>query len=132
MKKVDAIVQTVMIGMCIITAVTIYIPMLILPFIGLWQLITSGVAFFYRKNTRKIDQTLLKIYWLAVFGYAVLSAISYIIFPSRDFTMILLVLLPWSFAFYCLTITWLRAINNHGDMQEKKTTETQFLDNIDF
>ena len=98
MKKVDAIVQTVMIGMCIITAVTIYIPMLILPFIGLWQLITSGVAFY--RNYKGME-TLIKI-WLAVFGYAVLSAISYIIFPSRDFTLILLVLLPWASRFIAL------------------------------
>ena len=132
MKKVDAIVQTVLIGICIITAVTVYIPMLILPCIGLWQLISSVLAFWYRKNTRQIDQNLLKIYWLAVFAYAALSVICYFVPPNYDFTLTLLVILPWGFAFYCLTITWLRAINNQEEQRANKTTEPQFLDNIDF
>jgi hypothetical protein len=133
MKKADAIIQTVLIGLCVVTLPTMYIPMLILFAIGVWQLVSSSIAILYRKNTRAIDLRLLKIYWCAVAGYALISIVFYFLPPADEVLIFWLAILPWAYAIYCTTITYLRAYKNISDDQRtSRKNDPRFLDNIDF
>jgi hypothetical protein len=132
MKKADAIIQTVLIGVCMLTLPTMYIPMLVLLAIGVWQLVSSSVAILYRKNTREIDRLLLKIYWYAVAGYALISIVFYFLPPADEVLIFWLAVLPWTYAIYCTTITYLRAYKNiSDDHRASRKNDPRFLDNID-
>ena len=133
MRKADAIIQTVLIGICVVTLPTMYIPMLILVAIGVWQLVSSGIATLYRKKTRKTDQLLLRIYWYAVAGYALVSIVFYFLPPTEEVLIFWLVVLPWTYAIYCTIIAYLRAYKNlSDDHRAARKNDPQFLDNIDF
>jgi len=133
MRKADAIIQSVLIGICVSTFATIYIPMLILLAIGVWQLTSSSIALLHRKKTRNTDWLLLKIYWYAVAGYGLVSIVFYYIPPIEEVLIFWLAVLPWTYAIYCTTIAYLRAYKNLGNgKRAARKNDPQFLDNIDF
>lgn len=132
-RKADAIIQSVLLGICLITSFTIIWPMLILIGIGGYQVISNIIALVRIKELRALDQTLLKVYWVAVLGYFLVLVLFIALEAKQDLMLFWVAILPWTYAVYCLVLTYLRAYNDGPAKAKKKHHQhNQFLDNLDF
>ena len=120
-----------MLAVALVTFFTVYIPMLMLIPIGIYQLITNGVALYHMRTFQKEDQLNLKIYWGAVAIYWMVLIIIAVI-ESQEALMIHLFAVPWFLAIYSNVITYQRAHRNGNVRHHANPHSHQFLDNIDF
>ncbi len=128
MKKADAIIQTAAMVLCAFIVIIEGLTPFLLPFIGIYQLVSSLIAVINVSRLTRRDRMLIQVYWLSVGIYfGVLSGLIY--FETTELLTFWLFVLPWLFAIYCTIIAYLRAFAQNPSAGYQRG---RFLNNIDF